>query len=308
MVVPMIITAIINTISPGCLVKIGGPVAAFCGPGTMGAIGMILFVAGTQTKYRDIKTACKRGGVLVIIRLLIAFAVSSLVLKMWGPAGIMGASVLALTCAVACCNPGVYVGFAAQYGDEIDISAMGVLNLIAVPSTPLVILGLADGTGFDYMSILSTLIPFSLGLVLANSDEKIKKMFAPGMPITLFFIGSCLGSGVNLRVLSQFGVANFIILALIFLIFLPINILADKLILRRPGYAAVGATCIGGLSIVAPAVIGKALPQYAPYVEIATGQMAVTVAINLIAIPIICKWVVNMWGDGKSKEAAAKAA
>ena len=305
MVVPMLITAVINTIAPGCLVKIGGPVAAFCGPGTMGAIGMLLFTAGSQTRYSDLVTVCKRGGLLVLVRLIVAFVISYLVVSTYGPDGIAGASALAITCAMACCNPGVYAGLVSQYGDKIDLSAMGIINLIAVPATPLVILGIADGTGFDYMSVISTLLPFCLGMVLCNADAKLGKLFAPGTPIILFFIGCCLGSGVNLRALSSFGVANFIILALIFVLFLPINLIADKLILRRPGYAAVGATCIGGLSVVSPAIIAKALPRYAPYVEVATAQMAVTVAVSLIVIPAICKWVVAKWGDGKPAEEKA---
>lgn len=81
-------------------------------------------------------------------------------------------------------------------------------------------------------------------------------------------------------------------------IFLPIMIAADKIILRRPGYAASAATCLGGLSVVAPRVIGERLPQYAPYVESATAQLAVVLIVALIAYPYITKWVVAKFGSG----------
>lgn len=297
MVVPMIITAIINTVAPAAL-KIGGPTtAAFSGAGAMATIGMLLFVAGSQTKYSDLSAVCARGGLLVVVRLAVAFAGAWITLKFFGIGGFCGASALAITISLASCNPGVYAGLMQSYGDNIDKAAMGVLNLIAVPATPLVILGIADGTGFDYMSAVSSAVPFILGMVLANSDEKVRKLFSTATPVVLFFLGCCLGASINLRSLSHAGFAELILIGLIICVFLPIMITADKLILRRPGYAAVGATCLGGLSVVAPRIIGERLPQYQPYVESATAQLAVTLVFCLFAFPYITKFVVSKFGN-----------
>ena len=275
MVVPMIITALINTFIPAVL-KIGGPTtAAFSGAGAMATIGL-----------------------LVVVRLAVAFTGAWLTLKFFGIGGICGASALAITISLASCNPGVYAGLMQSYGDNVDKAAMGVLNLIAVPATPLVILGIADGTGFDYMSAVASLVPFVLGMVLANSDEKIRKLFSTATPVVLFFLGCCLGASINLRALSQAGAANIVLIGLIVCVFLPIMITADKLILRRPGYAAVAATCLGGLSVVAPRIIGERLPQYQPYVESATAQMAVTLVFCIFVFPYITKFVVGKFGSG----------
>ena len=303
MVVPMIITAVINTFIPAAL-KIGGPTSgAFSGAGAMATIGMLLFTAGSQTKYSDLGSVCARGGLLVIVRLAVAFTGAWLTLKLFGPEGVWGASALAITIALASCNPGVYAGLMQSYGDTVDKSAMGILNLIAVPATPLVILGVADGTGFDYMSAVSSLVPFALGMVLANADEKVRKLFSTATPVILFFLGCCLGASINLKALSQAGVANIVLIGLIVCIFLPIMIAADKLILRRPGYAAVAATCLGGLSVVAPRIIGERLPQYQPYVESATAQLAVTLVICIFIFPYITKFIVGKFGSGVAPKA-----
>lgn len=303
MVVPMIITAVINTFIPAAL-KIGGPTSgAFSGAGAMATIGMLLFTAGSQTKYSDLGSVCARGGLLVIVRLAVAFTGAWLTLKFFGPEGVWGASALAITIALASCNPGVYAGLMQSYGDTVDKSAMGILNLIAVPATPLVILGVADGTGFDYMSAVSSLVPFALGMVLANADEKVRKLFSTATPVILFFLGCCLGASINLKALSQAGVANIVLIGLIVCIFLPIMIAADKLILRRPGYAAVAATCLGGLSVVAPRIIGERLPQYQPYVESATAQLAVTLVICIFIFPYITKFIVGKFGSGVAPRA-----
>ncbi len=302
MIVPMLITAMINTFAPA-LLKIGGPTtAAFSGAGAMATIGMLLFVAGSQTKYSDLGTVCARGGLLVIVRLAVAYIGAWLTLKFFGMNGICGASALAVTISLASCNPGVYAGLMQSYGDSVDKSAMGILNLIAVPATPLVILGIADGTGFDYMSAVASFVPFTLGMILANADEKVRKLFSTATPVILFFLGCCLGASINLKALSGAGMANVVLIGLIICVFLPIMITADKLILKRPGYAAVAATCLGGLSVVAPRVIGERLPQYQPYVESATAQMAVTLVFCIFIFPYITKFAVNRFGSGSLTE------
>lgn len=81
MIVPMLITAMINTFVPA-LLKIGGPTTAvFSGAGAMSTIGMLLFVAGSQTKYSDLGTVCARGGLLVLVRLAVAYTGAWLTLK-----------------------------------------------------------------------------------------------------------------------------------------------------------------------------------------------------------------------------------
>ncbi len=298
MIVPMLITAVLNTFVPGVL-KIGGPTTgAFSGAGSMAFIGALLFTAGSQARYSDLRSICSRGGVLVVVRRAVAFICSWLTIKFFGIDGFCGASAMAVTVVLSNCNPGVYAGLMQSYGDNVDKAAMGVINLIAVPATPLVILGIADGTGFDYMSAISTLIPFSLGMILANADEKIRKMFSTATPIVLIFVGACLGASINLRAILNVGLAEVVLIAILLFIFLPIMVVTDRFILRRPGYASVAATCLGGLSVVAPSVIGESLPQYQPYVESATAQMAVVLVFSIIVFPYITKWIVAKYGSG----------
>ncbi len=298
MIVPMFITAVLNTFVPGVL-RIGGPTSgAFSGAGTMAFIGALLFTAGSQGRYSDLRAICSRGGILVVVRLAVAFAGSWLTIKFFGLDGFCGASAMAVTVALSNPNPGVYAGLMQSYGDNVDKAAMGVINLIAVPATPLVILGIADGTGFDYMSAISTFIPFALGMILANADEKIRKMFSTATPIILIFVGACLGSSVNLKAILNVGLAEIVIIAILLFIFLPTMVATDRFILRRPGYASVAATCLGGLSVVAPTVIGERLPQYQPYVESATAQLAVVLVFSLIVFPYITKWIVSKYGSG----------
>ena len=123
-------------------------------------------------------------------------------------------------------------------------------------------------------------------------------MFSTATPIILIVVGACLGSSVNLKAILNVGLAEIVIIAILLFIFLPTMVATDRFILRRPGYASVAATCLGGLSVVAPTVIGERLPQYQPYVESATAQLAVVIVFSLIVFPYITKWIVSKYGSG----------
>jgi 2-keto-3-deoxygluconate permease len=298
MLVPMLIMAVINTFFPAAL-RIGGPLSGIFSPvGAMTSIGMMLFIAGSQVRYSQLTAALTRGGLLVIVRLAIGFAASALVLRTFGRDGFMGVSALALVIALSSCNPGVYMGLMQDYGDNIDKAAVGILNIIAVPTVPLLILNVTGGGGFDINIVLSTLTPFLVGMIVSNLDPKIQSMFAPGSVLILVFIGTTLGSGVNLRSLLGTGIADLILAAIVLCVSIPLMLLADKAILRRPGYAAVAISCIGGVSVSAPGIIAKELPQYQPYADAATGQIMVSLIICIITVPYICKFVAEKFGSG----------
>lgn len=303
MLVPMLITALLNTFCPDVL-QIGNPTTAvFTSAGTMTVIGMLLFIAGSQLKVKQLGDTLKRGGVLVIARLAIGFASCWLVLNFFGPDGFLGISALALVVCMSSCNPGVYMALIQNYGDNVDNAAMGVLNVIAVPAIPLLILDISGGGGFDIMIAVATLAPFVIGAVLGNLDPKIQGLFSTGTPIVLVFLGCCFGSVVNLFAAVRAGFSGVLLSAIFVCIGIPLMLLIDKAIVRRPGYAAVAISCVGGVSVSAPSIIAGVLPVYAPYVEAATAQIALTVVITSIIVPILTKLTASRFGSGKEESA-----
>lgn len=305
MLVPMLITALLNTFCPAVL-RIGNPTTAtFTSAGTMTVIGILLFVSGSQLKYSQLGTALSRGAALVVARIAIGFAACWFVMSFFGEAGFLGISALAFVVCLSSCNPGVYMALMQTYGDNVDRAAMGVLNIIAVPAIPLLILNLSEGAGFDYMIVVSTVVPFVVGMVLGNLDPKIQALFAPGTPIVLVFLGFCFGSTVNLITAVKAGFSGILLAVLFLAVSIPLMLLVDKAVLRRPGYASVAISCVGGVSVSAPAIIGAAIPKLAPYVEAATAQVALAVVITSVCVPILTRVVANRFGSGV--EVTAKA-
>lgn len=299
MLIPMIVTAVINTFFPA-LLQIGDPTTVtFTAKGTMSVIGMILFITGSQFKIKEVPDALKRGGIYCLLKIIIGFATSLLVLKIFGKDGFWGMSALSLVVVMSSCNPGVYMALVNQYGDNIDRAAFGLLNVVAVPALPILIMTASSGAGINWMSIVATLAPFVAGMIVGNLDNKVAAILAPGTPIMLIFMGFCFGSAVNLFTAAKAGLTGILIGIIYLVVTIPIVLFVDKNVLGRPGYASVAYSSVAGISVSVPAIISSILPEYKPYMEIATAQTALAMIVTCIAAPIITKWIVKKYGCAK---------
>lgn len=297
MLIPMLVTALINTVAPGAL-KIGSPTTSlFTSVGTMTFIGMLLFVSGSQLQIKQLGNTFKRGTLFVFLKVSLGYITSLIIIKTFGLDGIFGISAMALTIVMAACNPGVYMALVSQYGDNVDRAAMGVINIIAVPATSLFILNMNAGTGFDIMIIVTSLTPFLIGMILANIDPDIQKLFSTGTPMVLILLGFCFGSTINFVTAFKAGLTGILLGAMYLAICFPIMISADKLILRRPGYAGAAFVSIGGVSISTPPIVAALLPQFQPYVDVAVGQLTMAFILSAIFVPMVTRLVVKKWGS-----------
>ena len=301
MIVPMCITAVVNTFFPQAL-QIGGvTTGTFTGKGTMAIIGVMLFLTGSQFKIHEIPMTLKRGGAICALRLLVGFLAAWIVTRHFGPAGFWGISAAALGVTMVSCNPGVYMALMDHYGDGVDKAAFGLLNIIAVPAAPLFIMEAAGGAGIDYMGTVSTLVPFLLGMLLGNLDENIRKMMGPALPVTLPFLGFCFGSAINLFAAVKSGVSGIILTIIYLAVGVPLMYLLDRLVLRRPGYGAVATCSVAGIAVVVPMMLGQSNPAHMPYVEAATAQVAMAVIFTSFITP----WITGFIAGRASKNAGA---
>ncbi len=291
MIVPMCITAVINTFFPQAL-QIGSvTTGTFTGKGTMAVIGIMLFLTGSQFRVHEIPKTLKRGGAICVLRLLIGFVIAWLVTRFFGLEGFWGISAAALGVTMVSCNPGVYMALMDHYGDGVDKAAFGLLNIIAVPAAPLFIMEAASGAGIDYMGTVSTLAPFLLGMLLGNLDENIRKMTGPALPIMLPFLGFCFGSAINLFAAVKSGLSGIILTIIYLVISVPLMYLLDRLVLHRPGYGAVATCSVAGIAVVVPMMLAQSNPAHLPYVEAATAQVALAVIFTSFLTPWITGFI-----------------
>lgn len=305
--VPMFCTAMINSLFPGALQVGGVTTKLFSTYGTQVFIGVMLFLAGAQFRVQDVPKAMCRGGVLLLGKILIAVCLTMGFLQLFGQSGILGISALAFCIAVLSLNPGMFLAVSTQHGDMVDSPGFGLYNLLVVPAVPTVVLGVLDGAAFDYMSIVTTLIPFLLGMLLGNLDEDLRALFAGATRPMLFFAGCDFGAAVDLFAAVRSGLSGLLLSAM-YIVFCGLSLLwVDRKLLRQPGYASASLSCIAGASVSMPALVAEVLPQYGPYVEVATAQIACGVVLTTVFCCFFTKWVLKRWGGANGSVEHAQA-
>lgn len=289
LIVPMILSAFINTFFPEVF-QVGNPTTAlFTNKSTMVLVGLMLFASGTQFNIKKLKDVLLRSGVLCFAKIMLSILIGTIYIKYFGNSGICSISSIALIAAITSSNPGLYLALVDDLGDEVDGAAFGFLNLIVAPFIPLMILSTASGQGFDVNTLIANLFPFVFGVILGNLDVEFKKLYKMATPMLLPFMGICFGSSINILVAIQSGFSG-IILTLVFYIamLLPLFFI-DKKILKRPGYASVAMSSVAGLSISIPTLAAELSSEFLPFVEIATAQIAFAAILTSLVTPLIVK-------------------
>ena len=289
LIIPMLIASIINTFFPQRL-QIGNPTTAlFTNKGIMVLIGLMLFFSGTQCKISEIKVMIKRVGPLCLAKIVIAYGIGALVNKHFGAEGFLGISMVTIIAVLSSCNPGLYLALINSYGDKVDASAFALLNLIVVPAVPITILSATGGQGIDINTIIATLVPFLLGILLGNLDESFRNLYSHGTEMLLPFMGISFGANIDILIALEAGISGIITAILFYLVcLLPLYII-DRKIMKGPGYVSVAMSSVAGLSLVVPTLAAEVNPIYEKFIQVSIAQIAFVVILTTIATPFLTK-------------------
>ena len=141
MVIPLLLGSVLATLFPQVL-EIGGlTTALFSSAGTNTLLGVLLFSMGTTLQVKDMPKVLKRGGVLLLSKFAIGAILGILVGKLFGDAGFLGLSALAIVSAVTNSNGSIYLTLVDSYGDEADCGCFPILALNDGPFFTLLALG-----------------------------------------------------------------------------------------------------------------------------------------------------------------------
>lgn len=298
LLIPMLISALINTLFPDLWTTIGGTSMATFKGGSLVIVGIILFALGADTNIKMLGKCLQRNGVLILAKIVLALVCGFLFTTVFGMEGIMGISAVAFMACICSTNPGVYIGLMQDYGDQIDMGNVPLMTIISgVPLIPLLVLSSAGGVSFDIMSIITVLLPYVLGLVLGNLDPKLAKMYNPISNILLPFLGFNFGSSINLIAAAKAGVGGIILGVLFVAVNALVLITVDKAVNKRPGYAGAAMCSVAGFAVAVPSLLGEAFAQYQ---AAAVSQVALCMVVSCILNPFITRAVVKKWGSAKS--------
>ena len=296
MVVPLLLGSIITTIFPN-IWEIGGLTAAlFSSAGTNTLLGAQLFCMGTALQVKDMPAVLKRGGVLLVAKFLIGAGIGIAVGKMFGDAGFFGLSTLAIVSAVTNSNGSVYLTLMGNYGDRADAGCFPLLALNDGPFFTLVALGASGLANIPIMSLVAAIIPVALGMVIGNLDHGMRDIFAPMGTAIIPLIGFALGTGINLMNIVKGGVSGILLGLITVFVGGAFIVLCDRFISRRPGYAGWAVATTAGNAVAVPAAVALVDPTLEKVAATATVQVAASVVISCILVPIITNWWAKKFG------------
>ncbi len=154
----------------------------------------------------------------------------------------------------------------------------------------------------NWMSAINVLIPFFLGMLLGNLDLEFIKFIKPASTICLVLMGFVFGAAINLKTAFHAGIRGIVLALVIFAINLVfMYFLADKVILKRPGWVGAGLCATTGVACVDPSLMAAGNEAYVGYIPEAVSLLALTFLITTLISAVMCRMISN---KSKSPEAA----
>lgn len=206
---------------------------------------------------------------------------------------------MAVICAVTTSNGSIFYALMEQYGEEKDCACMPILALNNGPFLTLVALGASGMADVPLESMAASVIPILLGMLFGNLDPKMKEFFSPVGSAIIPFVGFAFGAGINLNSVIEGGVSGLILGAITIFVGGIFVLFCDRVIGRRPGYAAWAVSTTAGNAVAVPAAIALADAAWEPYVGIATVQVAASIVLSAIIVPFVTAWWAKKFGCPK---------
>lgn len=295
LLIPMLIVAIMNTVCPTILL-IGDITTALFKEGTQCIVALILFCAGTQINFFDFVTCVKRGGILIAARILWGILLSYLIMEILPIEGIFNISLVTIISIFLSIHPGLYLSSALSYGDKIDLAAFSISNIAASPVFSMIVLFTKYESSINLFQLLAAaLLPFFIGIIIGSLDISYCKLTSSSIEWLMMFLGCCFGANINLIEIIQIAPSGMVVVVIYYIISIPFILFIDRMILKRPGYAGIGISAVGGLSISVPAMVASIDASFGPYVSQASSIISFAMIMTSCITPFVNKRLMKKW-------------
>ena len=305
MIIPLILGALCNSFIPQAI-EIGGFTTDLLKNGVNAFVAMFFVCSGSQIKLREAATPIIRGTVLCAAKIGIGAVVGLAVAKIWGMNGVLGLSPLALVSAITNSSGTLYVSLAQEFGDKNDVAAIGPLCINDLPFVTMVVFGAAGLAEIPFMSLVASLFPLILGIILGNIDENIRKFLAPGCNVIIPFVAFALGANLRFQSLLSAGMSG-ILLGIITTLTTGIGGYYAYALTNHGKPRAVGAAIgsCAGICSATPMYVASVDSSLMPYVAEATAACTAATLLTAILCPIFVS-LLDKWDNKKDAKRALK--
>lgn len=297
MIYPMVIGLLLNTFCPDVL-NMGGFFTAVSHGGANAIVGCILLFIGAGIDFRSTPKAIRTGLVIVVPKLVLAIAAGLAVAFLFGD-DLLGLNSVSIIGGITFCNIALYTGIMAEYGDEAERGAVGVLCFTVGPTITMIALGVAGLADISVGTLVGSVLPLVIGMVLGNLSPYLRRLLSAGQNPCIVVIGFALGCGMSLQTFLAGGLSG-VLLAVLCLAIGLVTMLADRLF-GGSGRAGMACGTIAGTAMTTPAALAQTGERYAALQGVATAQIAIAVIITAFVAPIMTGWVDRVLCGGISK-------
>ena len=290
MIVPLLIGSLVATFLPDTP-KFFGSFTNALFTGALPILAVFYVCMGASINIKATPYLLKKGGTLLVTKVGIAVLIGIVLGHFLGEQPISsglfaGISTLAVVAAMNDTNGGLYMALMGQYGRSEDVGAYSVMSLESGPFLTMVTLGIAGLSAFPWPTLVGSILPLALGMLLGNLDRDMRDFLAKAVPVMIPFFALALGASLDLHNVWQAGLLGLGMgVAVVVLTGIPL-FFADRLT-GGTGVAGVAAATTAGNAAAVPALIAAANPVYAEAAKSATILVAACVVVTAILAQLL---------------------
>jgi 2-keto-3-deoxygluconate permease len=290
MIVPLLIGSLVATFLPG-MPKFFGSFTNAIFTGALPILAVFYVCMGASINVKATPYLVKKGGALFAAKIGSAIVVGIVMGHFLGEQPVSsglfaGISTLAVVAAMNDTNGGLYMALMGQYGKSEDAGAYTIMSLESGPFLTMVTLGVAGLSAFPWPTLVGSILPLAVGMLLGNLDREMRDFLARAVPVMIPFFALALGASLDLHKVWQAGLLG-IGLGLAVVVVTGIPLYFTDRMTGGTGVAGVAAANTAGNAAAVPALIAAANPVYAEAAKSATLLVAACVVVTAIVSPVL---------------------
>jgi len=295
MLIPLLIGAIIRTFFPQ-IFEMPEFKSSFTGgllTGTSALLAAFYICLGSTIQFKSTGYILKKGVSLWIAKIGTAFLIALLIKHIFPDQNhlFLGLSALAIVAAFSDTNGGLYMALMGQFGKKAeDIAAYSIMSLESGPFFTMLILGVAGLASFPVLAFVFAILPLIIGMILGNSDEKMREFLSKGQDVMIPLFSLAIGSGINLTNVFKAGMSGVILGIGVVVVTGAILFLVDR-ITGGDGLAGIAASSTAGNAAAVPMAVAAVYSGYESIMATATLQITAAVIVTAVLTPLLTTWL-----------------